>query len=140
MDRKRMLFGSLASFALILTVLSCGGSAPESPAPSDTPAQTGTGTLLVDNLPENVVGLELRDGAIHVKDGYKLEQQPDSTFMMIDPDGGRTGTGLGCGCKSPTGTCVPELKGGIAVCTADKCDKCGLAVMVGGTSTELAIF
>lgn len=134
MTRLRTPVVGLACLASILVASSCGGRAPEAPA------QAGKGTLLVDKLPDNVEGLELRDGAVYLKKGYRLEPDTATTVAMIDEGGGKKG-GLGCGCKSPTGTCVPALEGGIAVCKSDGCEKCGLAVItIDGSTIELATF
>jgi hypothetical protein len=122
----------------MISVSACAPKSGEVPAPPASPRTE----LLVKELPAGVEGLELRDGAIWLKEGYTFEPQPDGTFIIGLRDGsGGGGTGGGCGCKSGGGKCEPVLEGGIAVCKGDSaCTKCGLALTVGGVTTEVMLF
>jgi hypothetical protein len=97
------------------------------------------GQALVAQLPDGAEGLELRDGALRVKDGYTFEQQPGSTFKITRTADGTTVTSGGCGCGSGSGQCDPVMKDGIIVCEGT-CTDCGLAVTIGEVRTEIMRF
>jgi hypothetical protein len=95
------------------------------------------GTLLVKQLPAGVEGVELKDGWLHLKEGYKFEKQPRHRFSVARIGGGHGVTSGGCGCTG--GTCDPKLgTGGIIVCDSTGCTgSCGLALTIGGAQTKI---
>lgn len=133
MNRVGLYISAVLILAVMVVISACASKTTEVP--------TLKAEVLVKELPEGVEGLELRDGALWLKKGYTFEPQPGGTFRIQNPGGGG-GTGGGCGCKSPTGGgCEPKLEGGIIVCKADAtCTNCGLAITVGGISTDIIAF
>lgn len=108
-------------------------------APGPKTAPTPHCEVLVKQLPDGVEGLELRDGALWVKDGYTVVPEPSGMFTITRDSDGTAVTSGSCGCHGTEGTCETLLKGGIAVCEGT-CSKCGLAVWVEGVRTEILLF
>jgi hypothetical protein len=146
---------SIACLLLAVAATACGpaqapatpSSPPPAPSPTPTPTPAPPGAQLtmpkratmVEKLPDGADGLDLRDGRLRLKQGYRFVPQPMGRFAIENPGGG-TGASGGCGCKSGGGTCEPKLSGGIIVCAADGCTQCGLALTIGGTTTEIGFF
>jgi hypothetical protein len=126
-----LVCGFIVSFA-------CKGTTPQD---RDT---RSTGTVLVKTLPAGVEGLELKDGALRVKDGYQFVKGPGGTFTVSRinvPVPPAPPTGGGCGCNAGTDGCQPVDKGGIIVCEGGcGTGTCGLAVTAGGIRTEIIRF
>jgi hypothetical protein len=98
--------------------------------------ETAKGTVIVKQLPAGVEGVELKDGSLRLKPGYKFEKRPQHQFAVIRISDGRAVTSGGCGCTG--GTCDPVLKGGIGVCEGSGCTgHCGLALTVAGIKTTI---
>ena len=109
-----------------------------------TPQQTQTssaGTVLVKELPAGVEGLELREGALRLQDGYEFVKGPGGTFTVSRinvPTNPTPPTGGGCGCSGAAEGCQPVLKGGIIVCEGGcGTGTCGLALTAGGVKTDI---
>ena len=113
----------------------------QSEAPMPTQSEVPKGELLVQALPAGVVGIELREGRLHVREGYALVQGAGGTMSLVDPDNREKPSGLGCGCSGGTGGCVVANQGGILVCKDEGCTgSCGLAVTIDGITTEILRF
>jgi hypothetical protein len=123
-----LVLGFVASFACTRTT----------PQQTQTPS---TGTVLVKELPAGVEGLELRDGALRLKDGYEFVPGPGGTFTVSRiqlPTLPTSSTGGGCGCSASATGCQPVSKGGIIVCEGGcGTGTCGLALTVGGVKTDI---
>lgn len=109
-------------------------------AHKEQPVTTGPslpkGTLVVQALPMGVEGLELKDGYLKVKPGYKYEPKGQNGFVIARMDNGRGVATGGCGCSD--GVCGPKFDpSGIIVCDKQACVSCGLALTVGGTRTTI---
>jgi hypothetical protein len=115
---------------------------PEATTPA-TQAPPLKGQVLVQQLPDTLEGLEVREGALAVKDGYKFEKQPGGGFTIARMSDGATVTSGGCGCRTGSSElCDPLMEGGIIICVGF-CNDCGLAAWPTAspnTRTELMRF
>lgn len=127
--------GVILLVALSLSLISC--SRNPAPPSEQTPGQTvAHGQVLIDHLPDGVEGVELAEGGLRLKKGYKLVKDSDSTFAIARMSDGRSVMAGGCGCKG-SGGCDPVLEGGIIVCKAKDCSDCGLALTIAGVRTPI---
>jgi hypothetical protein len=108
-------------------------------AESRTPAQVGTATLLIKELPPGTEGLELKTNGLAIADGYELVGEAGGKFSVRRKRDGESVASGGCGCTG--GTCEPTLSGGVIVCSGTSCtDTCGLALTTAGVRFEVAKF
>jgi hypothetical protein len=116
----------------VVVAVACKGTTPQTQTSS-------TGTVLVKELPAGVEGVELRDGALRLKDGYDFVKGPGGTFTVSRIQvPSSPATGGGCGCSGAAGGCEPVLKGGIIVCEGGcGTGSCGLALTAGGVKTDI---
>jgi hypothetical protein len=122
---------SAAYIVLLVLPIAVAGCSRQSSTPG------AKGQVVVAQLPAGAEGVELKDGALKLKDGYDFVKESGSTFAIARRSDGRHVTSGGCGCKSATGTCTPTMTIGIIECVPDNCTSCGLALTVGGASTEI---
>ena len=99
------------------------------------------GEALVEKLPEGVEGVEMKDGVVKIKPGYKFVKKDNKVTVMRSAAGGAGGGGrLGvggswsCVCKQGTGGCSTMVEdnqifcapGGEPACS----DRCVLSIVI----------
>ena len=123
-------------------VQNANGSARSSNAaePKSTPLK---GTMLVKRLPTGAEGVELKDGALRLKPGYKFEQVDGSSATVARMNGGPLGVTTGtfvCGCPilfGNGGSCSLSINSGAISCTNETCISCVLNIKIGTKRTEI---
>jgi hypothetical protein len=128
-----------------LIIAACSGSpksSNQSSAMSSTPAQNASQTTpprqpqIINPLPADAEGVEIAEGGLRAKKGYKLVKDSDTTFVIMRlSDEQRVGQGA-CYCQgNPSGDCQ-VVNSGIAVCRGT-CGACGLVRVANGVRTEI---
>jgi hypothetical protein len=130
-----------------LLIAACTGSPKPSNQASNgssTPAQNASQTTpprqpqIINPLPADAEGVEIANGALWPKKGYKIVKDSDTTFVVMRMSDGKPVMNGSCHCRgNPTGDCKDAVgPGGNAICTGT-CGQCGLVRVANGVSTEL---
>ena len=99
------------------------------------------GKELVKRLPVGAEGVELKDGLLRLKPGYKFEKHDDGTVAVANMRGGSGGLGAqggswACQCMADSGgTCQVIISGNILFCTNGTCPNCVLGITVDKITT-----
>jgi hypothetical protein len=155
---KRIYFVSAVTLMFSALIFASG----QSPQPTRQSPQTAIQAqptqsakakkVLVRELPTNLQGIELKDGAFRLSPGFKLVPKTASTVALVQNEAPGSGSAtIDCSCSGnigTTGACVPKtvIAGGSSYvnCGSPKENKCtGECIMVvtmGGSKTKLAIF
>ena len=106
------------------------------------------GKALVEKLPEGVEGVELKDGVVKIKPGYKFVKKDNKVTVMRSAAGGAGGGGrLGvggswsCVCKQGAGGCSTMVEDNQIYCAPggdSPCgDKCVLSITIKAARTGI---
>jgi hypothetical protein len=96
--------------------------------------------VLVKRLPNGVEGVELKDGKVRLKDGYKFVKHDNGTVTVA-----RMNNGLGvggswkCTCDEADGECEAVITNGSISCKVKPftCNNCSMTVVVGSVRTTI---
>jgi len=108
------------------------------------------GEALVEKLPQGVEGLEMKDGVVKIRPGYKFEKKENKVTVMRAAGGGTAGGRVGvggawsCVCKQGAGGCSTMVEdnqifcapGGEPACS----DKCVLSVVIKAAKSQIFIY
>jgi hypothetical protein len=161
---SKLTLGTIALAALV-AVLSPRASDGQRPRGSSRQPQTETRAqrrqaakptkILVQTLPSELQGIELKDGMFKLKPGYKFVRESNNTIIVQLDNGTPIGISVSCKCggnpgnERLSGACIPEFfddDGWEAFyCRSDPWDECshyclGTGGQTGKQSVALAIF
>ena len=108
------------------------------------------GEALVEKLPEGVEGVELKEGFVKARPGYKFVKKDNKVTVMMAAGGGTGGGRLGvggawsCVCKQGAGGCSTMVEdnqifcapGGEPACS----DKCVLSVVIKAAKAQIVMY
>jgi hypothetical protein len=107
-------------------------------------AKIRKGKELVKHLPDGAEGVNLKEGVLRPKAGYKFEKQDDGTVRVASMRGGSGGLGetpsgsWSCGCGSyGGGSCKASVSNGSLMCVSGTCTECILNITVGKVTTGI---
>ena len=135
----RIIGASLIVGAIALVLFACVHEDKQTQS-SPVPGQTGTsqGTLVMQQLPAGVDGVELNNRQLRLKPGFTFVKKPRHQFSIARQGSNTSVTSGGCGCDD--GACDPVMQGGIIVCQGSCTGKCGLALTIAGMRREILRF
>jgi hypothetical protein len=98
------------------------------------------GKALVKRLPDGVEGVELKDGAVHLKDGYKFVKQGNGKVTVARINGNNATGTWACRCTGDThsGSCEEGIESASLFCNSGTCTgTCKLSVVVKTVATAV---
>src|SRR6266480_1387547 len=113
-------------------------SRSDSTAPVASPVKRGK--LLVKRLPEGVEGVEIKDGAIHLKEGFKFVKEGKGKVVVARMRGNNATGSWSCACtgENRSGSCEEDIEQASLLCNAGSCTgTCKLSVVVKGATTAI---
>lgn len=99
------------------------------------------GKVLVKRLPDGAEGVELKEGALRIRDGYKFVKNPNGTVTVARMnDGQGVGGSWSCTCDDKGGgDCEAVISGGSISCKVVpfSCNSCSMSVVVSKVRTSI---
>lgn len=99
------------------------------------------GKVLVKRLPDGAEGVELKEGTLRLRDGYKFLKNPNGTVTVARMnDGQGVGGSWSCTCDDKEGgDCEAVISGGSLSCKVVpfSCNSCSMSVVVNKARTNI---
>ena len=98
------------------------------------------GKPLVKSLPDEVEGVELKNGVVHLKDGFKFVKEKNGTVSVARINGNNAQGSWACRCTGDNhkGNCEEEIEEASLFCNSGTCTgTCKMSVVVKNTTTAI---
>jgi hypothetical protein len=144
MKRNSLIILTTLVMALLVTVYGKTTKTKNLPEPSVEPSAQAArrkGTALVNQLPANIEGVELKGNQVRLKEGYKFVNGPNKTMAVARiKGGGNIGGSWNCAC-SKDGNCGVSVGDNGLDCLMESCKgSCTLKVTIGDKATSIMMF